>query len=112
MTARDRIVIVVVLAIAAVAAAWVFVVSPKRSQASSLNGQIATEQSQLDTVSSQVAAGKAARSAFAPGDWPRLPARTVAGRRPPRRRSSVEPMSSGGFVRRSRACCGREGAGS
>ena len=37
MTGRDRTVIVVVLALAAVAAGWFFVVSPKRSQASSLN---------------------------------------------------------------------------
>ena len=65
MTARDRTVIVVVLAVAAIVAGWFFVVSPKRDQASSLNSQISSEQSLLESVSSQVAAGKAAQTAFA-----------------------------------------------
>lgn len=65
MTARDRTVIIVALAIAAIVAGWFFVVSPKRSQASSLGSQVTSEQSQLATVSSQVAAGKAAEGAFA-----------------------------------------------
>ena len=39
MTARDRIVIVIVLALGAIAAGWFFVVSPKRSQASNLASQ-------------------------------------------------------------------------
>jgi hypothetical protein len=50
VTARDRTVIVVVLAIGAIVAGWFFVVSPKRNQASSLGTQVASEQSQLDTV--------------------------------------------------------------
>ena len=37
MTARDRIVIMVVLALGAIVAGWFFVVSPKRDQASSLS---------------------------------------------------------------------------
>ncbi|HEY4827997.1 MAG TPA: hypothetical protein VIH85_14580 [Solirubrobacteraceae bacterium] len=65
MTARDRTVIIVALAIAAIVAGWFFVVSPKRNQASSLGSQVTSEQSQLATVSSQVAAGKAAEGAFA-----------------------------------------------
>ncbi|HYB28705.1 MAG TPA: type II secretion system protein GspM [Solirubrobacteraceae bacterium] len=65
MTARDRTVILVVVAVAAIVAGWFFMVSPKRNQASSLSSQISSEQSQLDTVSSQVAAGKAAQTAFA-----------------------------------------------
>jgi hypothetical protein len=65
VTARDRTVIVVVLALGAIVAGWLLVVSPKRSQASSLNGQIASVQSQLDSARSQVAAGEAARTAFA-----------------------------------------------
>ena len=40
MTARDRTVIMVVLALGAVAAGWLIVVSPKRSQAAGLNTQI------------------------------------------------------------------------
>jgi hypothetical protein len=65
VTTRDRTVILVVLAIAAIVAGWFFMVSPKRTQASSLSSQISSEQSQLDTVSSQVAAGRAAQTAFA-----------------------------------------------
>ncbi len=65
MTGRDRIVIMVVLAVAAVVAGWMLVVSPKRSEASSLASQIASEQSQLDSVRSQVDAGLVAQKAFA-----------------------------------------------
>ena len=65
MTARDRIVIMVVLALAAVAAGWMFVVSPKRSEASSLSTQVSSEQSQLTSVQGQVAAGMSARRQFA-----------------------------------------------
>lgn len=65
MTARDRIVIMVVLTIGAIAAAWMLVVSPKRDQAASLSTQITAQQSQLDTARSQLAAGEAARTAFA-----------------------------------------------
>ncbi|HTP20786.1 MAG TPA: hypothetical protein VMJ65_14340 [Solirubrobacteraceae bacterium] len=65
MTARDRIVIMVVLAVGAVVAAWFLVVSPKRSQASSLNTQITSEQSQLSAAQQQVAAGVSARKTFA-----------------------------------------------
>jgi Tfp pilus assembly protein PilO len=65
VTGRDRIVVMVVLAVAAVVAGWMLVVSPKRSEASSLSSQIASEQSQLDSVRSQVDAGLAAQKAFA-----------------------------------------------
>ncbi len=65
MTTRDRIVIMVVLALAAVAAGWMFVVSPKRSEASSLSTQVSSEQSQLTAVQGQVAAGMSARRQFA-----------------------------------------------
>jgi hypothetical protein len=65
VTSRDRIVIMVVLALAAVVAGWFLVVSPKRSQASSLRTQITSEQSQLSAAQQQVAAGMSARKAFA-----------------------------------------------
>jgi hypothetical protein len=65
VTARDRIVIMVVLAVGAVVAGWMLVVSPKRDQAASLGTQITAQQSQLDTARSQLAAGESARSAFA-----------------------------------------------
>ncbi len=65
VTGRDRIVIMVVLAVGAVVAGWMLVVSPKRQQASTLGTQISAQQSQLDAARSQLAAGEAARSAFA-----------------------------------------------
>ena len=65
MTTRDRIVIMVVLALGAVVAGWMFVVSPKRQEAASLSTQITAQQSQLDTLRTQVNAGVAARTAFA-----------------------------------------------
>ena len=61
MTTRDRIVIMVVLALVAVVAGWMFVVSPKRSEASSLSTQVTSEQSQLTAAQGQVAAGMSAR---------------------------------------------------
>lgn len=65
MTARDRIVIMVVLAVGAVVAGWMLVVSPKRDQAAALSTQISAQQTQLDTARSQLAAGQSARRAFA-----------------------------------------------
>ena len=65
MTSRDRIVIMVVLALGAVVAGWFLLISPKRSQASSLSTQVASERSQLSTAQQQVAAGMSARKAFA-----------------------------------------------
>ncbi len=65
MTARDRIVIMVVLALGAVVGGWMLVVSPKRDQAASLGTQINAQQSQLDSVRSQLSAGETARAAFA-----------------------------------------------
>jgi type II secretory pathway pseudopilin PulG len=65
VTTRDRIVIMVVLAVGAIVASWLLVVSPKRNEAASLSTQISSEQSQLDSVRSQVAAGVAAQRAFA-----------------------------------------------
>ena len=65
MTARDRKVLVVVCVLAAIGAAWFFVIQPKRSEASKLGAQITSAQSQLDAARAQVAAGQAAQSSFA-----------------------------------------------
>jgi hypothetical protein len=65
VTARDRIVIMVVLAVGAVVAGWMLVVSPKRDEAAGLTTQISAQQTQLDAASSQLAAGESARKAFA-----------------------------------------------
>jgi type II secretory pathway pseudopilin PulG len=65
MTARDRMVLVVVCILAAIGAAWFFVVQPKRSEAAKLGTQITTAQGQLDAARAQVAEGQAAQSTFA-----------------------------------------------
>lgn len=64
MTARDQKVIAIVLVVAALAASWMLVIQPKRSQASKLGGQVNAEQAQLSTTQSQLSAGEAARSAY------------------------------------------------
>lgn len=65
MTGRDRTVIVVVLALAAVAASWILLIQPKRSQADRLGGQITAEQRELQVQESEVAAGEQARREYA-----------------------------------------------
>jgi hypothetical protein len=65
VTARDRIVIVVVLIAAALAASWMLIIQPKRKQATSLGTQVASTQSQLDSVRSELAQGQSARRQFA-----------------------------------------------
>jgi hypothetical protein len=65
MTTRDRMVILIVLAVGSVVAAWMLVVSPKRQEAARLSTQITSVQSTLDTARSQVNAGQVARTAFA-----------------------------------------------
>lgn len=65
MTARDRLVIVIVCALAAAAGAWLLVIQPKRNQAASLGKQVSAAQAQLASVQQQVAQGNAARVAYA-----------------------------------------------
>jgi type II secretory pathway pseudopilin PulG len=64
VTARDRIVLMVVLAVAAVAAAWMLVIQPRRAEASKLGAQVSSEQTQLDSARAQIAQGEAARKQF------------------------------------------------
>jgi hypothetical protein len=54
-----------VLAVGAVVAGWMLVVSPKRDKAANLSTQISAQQTQLDTARGQLAAGQSARAAFA-----------------------------------------------
>jgi type II secretory pathway pseudopilin PulG len=65
MSARDRLVVTVVVALAAIAASWMLVIQPKRQEASSLSGQISAEQTQLQTARGQVDQGQAALRSFA-----------------------------------------------
>jgi type II secretory pathway pseudopilin PulG len=65
VTARDRTILIVVCVVAAIGAAWLLVISPKRNEASKLGSQLSAAQSELDTARSQAAANQAARAAFA-----------------------------------------------
>jgi type II secretory pathway pseudopilin PulG len=65
MTARDRLVLVVVAVVAAVAAGWFLVVTPKRDEASQLSSQVSSVQAQLDSTRQQVTAAQLARTTFA-----------------------------------------------
>jgi hypothetical protein len=58
-------VIVIVCALVAIVGGWLLVIQPKRSEASKLAGQVKDQQTQLDSARAQVAAGEAARSAYA-----------------------------------------------
>lgn len=64
MTARDRLVVGIVVVVAAIVATWFFAIQPKRSQASKLGSQISSLQSQLSSAQSEVARGEAARATF------------------------------------------------
>jgi hypothetical protein len=65
VTARDRTVVAVVVALAAAVAAWLMLVQPQRDQASKLSSQVSAAQAQLDSARAQVASGEAAKSSFA-----------------------------------------------
>jgi hypothetical protein len=65
VTGRDRLVIVIVAAVAAVALAWFAVIEPKRSEASKLGDEVKAVQVQLDTARAKVAEATASRISFA-----------------------------------------------
>jgi type II secretory pathway pseudopilin PulG len=65
VTGRDRMVIVIVAIAAAIVGSWLFVIQPKRSQASKLGDQVKAEQSQLVTAQAAVRDAEAAKSSFA-----------------------------------------------
>jgi Tfp pilus assembly protein PilO len=65
MTRRDRLVIVIVAVVAAIAASWLLVVSPKRDQAAKLGTKVASEQQQLNTAQTQLAQNAAAGKQYA-----------------------------------------------
>jgi type II secretory pathway pseudopilin PulG len=71
MTGRDRIVIVVVVALALVVGSWLLVIQPKRSEASKLGSQISSAEAQLSTARSTVMQNEAARAEFS-GDYSEL----------------------------------------
>ena len=65
MTRRDRLVIVIVAVVAAIAASWLLVVSPKRDQANKLATKVASEQQALNTAQAQLAQNAAASKEYA-----------------------------------------------
>ncbi len=65
MTGRDRIVIVVLGALAVLAAAWLLAVAPEREKASKLGAQVSEAQAQLSTAESQVASARSAQAGYA-----------------------------------------------
>jgi Tfp pilus assembly protein PilO len=65
MTGRDRMVLIVVVLVAVLGAAWMLVVSPERKQASQVNAQVSAAQAQLATAEGAVANARAAQSQYA-----------------------------------------------
>ena len=65
MTARDRIVIVVLAALAVLAAAWLLAVAPEREKAAKLGAQVSAARSQLATAESSVASARSAQAGYA-----------------------------------------------
>jgi hypothetical protein len=64
MTARDRIVAMVIGTLAVLAAAWFLAVAPKREQAAKLATEVGAAQSQLASAESQVSSASAAQAKY------------------------------------------------
>jgi hypothetical protein len=65
VTARDRMIIGVVCAVAAIVGTWLLVIQPRRDQASKLGQQVSAAESQLASERALVANDSAARNSFA-----------------------------------------------
>lgn len=65
MTARDRTMIIVVCILASIVGSWMFVIQPKRDEASQLGAQLTSAQTKLDSARAQVAQGEVAKGTFA-----------------------------------------------
>jgi hypothetical protein len=65
MTGRDRMVVIAVVVLVALAAAWMLVVSPERKKAGELGTKVAAAQTQLATAESAVSSARAAQSQYA-----------------------------------------------
>jgi hypothetical protein len=65
MTARDRMVVIVIATLAVLAAAWLLAVSPKREQATKLDAQVSAAQAQLASAESEVASARGAQAKYA-----------------------------------------------
>jgi hypothetical protein len=65
MTGRDRTVLIAILVVAILGAAWMLVVSPERKKAGQLSSQVAAAQAQLTSAEGQVSSARAAQSQYA-----------------------------------------------
>jgi Tfp pilus assembly protein PilO len=65
MTGRDRMVLIVIVVVAVIGAAWMLLVSPERKQASQLSAQVSEAQSQLTSAEGKVSSARAAQSQYA-----------------------------------------------
>jgi Tfp pilus assembly protein PilO len=65
MTGRDRMVLIGVLVLVALGAAWMLAVSPERKQASQLSAEVSAAQTQLSSAEGKVASARAAQSQYA-----------------------------------------------
>jgi hypothetical protein len=65
MTARDRIVVMALAALAALAAVWLLAVAPEREQAAKLGAEVGAAQTQLATGESRLAEAHAAQAKYA-----------------------------------------------
>jgi hypothetical protein len=64
MTARDRIVVIVLALLGILGAFWIVVVSPERKQASKLDAQVSSAQSQLNSAESSLSSARAAQAQY------------------------------------------------
>jgi len=64
MTARDRMVVIVVAALGVLAAVWLLAVAPERQQAAKLATEVSAAQAQLASAESQVSSAAAARARY------------------------------------------------
>jgi type II secretion system (T2SS) protein M len=65
VTARDRLVLVAISALAVLAAVWLLLVSPERKQASKLSGEVSAASAQLASVEGEAASARAAQQRYA-----------------------------------------------
>ena len=65
MTQRDRIVVMVVIAVVALGGFWMLALKPKRKEASDLGQKLEQAHQRVDTAHAEVTAGEAARTLYA-----------------------------------------------
>jgi len=64
MTGRDRMVLIGVVVLAAIAAGWMLVVSPEREKANTLAAEVSTAQAALSTAEGQLSSARAAQAQY------------------------------------------------